>query len=163
MAEKEQPTYYSILPANVRYNKNLKANEKLLYGDITLLGSKNKPLYANNEYFAKLQNVSKASISKWLNNLEIENLIKINKADISNLLMKKKLNGYGFGNNQCEWCGIKTTILHKHHYPIQKKDGGINVVNICPNCHHEFHYCDFEIIIVRKQDIDIYKGENNGR
>jgi len=29
--EKEQPNYYAIIPANIRYDNNLKANEKLLY------------------------------------------------------------------------------------------------------------------------------------
>lgn len=39
----------------------------------------------------------------------------------------------------CEWCNVKTHILHEHHYPIQKKDGGSDVVKICPNCHCAYH------------------------
>lgn len=39
----------------------------------------------------------------------------------------------------CEWCGINTSVLHKHHYPIPKRYGGKDVVNICSNCHNEFH------------------------
>lgn len=31
------PSYYSIIPATIRYDKELKANEKLLYGEITAL------------------------------------------------------------------------------------------------------------------------------
>ena len=43
------------------------------------------------------------------------------------------------GGKICEWCGCKTTVLHKHHYPIPKRDGGKETVNICSNCHMEFH------------------------
>ena len=39
----------------------------------------------------------------------------------------------------CEWCGCKTSVLHKHHYPIPKRLGGTQIVNICSNCHAEFH------------------------
>ena len=31
--------YYAIIPANVRYDINLKPNEKLLYGEITALSN----------------------------------------------------------------------------------------------------------------------------
>lgn len=67
--EEIQPNYYSIIPANVRYDKNLKANEKLLYGEITALTHKKGYCFASNNYFAELYGVSKTSISKWINNL----------------------------------------------------------------------------------------------
>lgn len=65
----EQPSYYSVIPANVRYDKNLKANEKLLYSEITCLANKNGYCYATNEYFAKLYNVGKNVVSGWISNL----------------------------------------------------------------------------------------------
>lgn len=40
---------------------------------------------------------------------------------------------------KCDWCGKKSYILHKHHYPIPKNKGGQDVVNICPNCHCTYH------------------------
>lgn len=40
----------------------------------------------------------------------------------------------------CEWCGERCYVLHKHHYPIPKKFGGTETVNICPNCHSVFHF-----------------------
>ena len=161
MAEKEQPTYYSILPASVRYNKNLKPNEKILYSEITALTNKDGICYATNEYFANLYGVTKTIIGQWLKSLEFEGLIKICKLDISQKLKDKSLCGFGFGNKQCEWCGINTMVLHKHHYPIPKKLGGIDIVNICPNCHHEFHYCDYEILILDKSNLEIYKEFND--
>ena len=74
--EKELPSYYSIIPATVRYDHNLKANEKLMYGEITALASKNGYCWAENRYFAELYNVHKITISKWLKNLEDNGYIR---------------------------------------------------------------------------------------
>lgn len=41
----EQPNYYAIIPACVRYAK-IKANAKLLYGEITALANKTGECYA---------------------------------------------------------------------------------------------------------------------
>lgn len=76
MSEKEMPSYYSIIPATVRYDHNLKANEKLMYGEITALASKNGYCWAENRYFAELYDVHKITISKWLKNLEDNGYIK---------------------------------------------------------------------------------------
>ena len=40
MSQKEQPNYYAIIPATVRYDTNLKYAKKLLYGEITALANK---------------------------------------------------------------------------------------------------------------------------
>ena len=53
-----KPSYYAIIPAEVRYS-NLKPNAKLLYGEITALSSKEGYCFATNNYFAKLYNVTK--------------------------------------------------------------------------------------------------------
>lgn len=63
------PNYYAIIPANVRYDKRLKANEKLLYGEISSLCNKEGKCWATNKYFAELYDVSIVSISTWINNL----------------------------------------------------------------------------------------------
>lgn len=39
----------------------------------------------------------------------------------------------------CEWCKKKTLILHEHHFPIPKFNGGTETVKICPTCHFEYH------------------------
>ena len=74
--DKELPSYYSIIPATVRYDEKLKANEKLMYGEITALASKNGFCWAENRYFAELYNVHKITISKWLKNLEDKGYIR---------------------------------------------------------------------------------------
>ena len=54
-------------------------------------------------------------------------------------IKEEVLNDKEQGDKICEWCGCKTTLLHKHHYPIPKRMGGKETVNICSNCHNEFH------------------------
>lgn len=68
--EKEMPNYYAIIPASIRYDNNLKANEKLLYGEITALCGKDWYCWASNNYFAELYNVDKMTISRRINNLK---------------------------------------------------------------------------------------------
>lgn len=65
----EQRSYYSIIPANVRYDKDLPPNAKLLYGEITALCNDKGYCWASNDYFATLYGVSKVSISNWISML----------------------------------------------------------------------------------------------
>lgn len=65
----EKPNYYAIIPANVRYNKDLKANEKLLYAEITALSQATGNCFASNNYFANLFEVTPVAISRWVTSL----------------------------------------------------------------------------------------------
>jgi len=67
--ERETPTYYAIIPADVRYDKDLRPNEKLLYGEITALSDKHGYCWATNRYFAELYEVTVKCVSKWINHL----------------------------------------------------------------------------------------------
>lgn len=73
----DNPGYYAIIPANVRYDKNLKANEKLLYGEINALCSEDGCCWATNEYFSNVFNVSEITISRQIKNLEKQKYINI--------------------------------------------------------------------------------------
>ena len=77
MTETEKPSYYSILPANIRYDNRLTANAKLLYCEITSLANAKGFAFAHNDYFASLFGVSDKSISRWLKQLEDLGYIKI--------------------------------------------------------------------------------------
>jgi DNA-binding transcriptional ArsR family regulator len=69
--------YYAIIPANVRYDKSLTPNAKLLYGEITALCNEKGYCWAGNDYFAGLYDVSKTSISKWISALRDSGYINI--------------------------------------------------------------------------------------
>lgn len=73
----EQPNYYSILTANVRYDRELKANEKLLFSEITALANKSGYCTATNNYFANLYGKSKTTISNWINHLKEKGYLKV--------------------------------------------------------------------------------------
>lgn len=74
----ERPTYFAVIPASVRYDNDLKPNEKLLYGEIYALSQKNDVCWASNNYFAKLFDVYPTTISKWIKHLEKKGYITIN-------------------------------------------------------------------------------------
>lgn len=66
----DQPNYYALIPANVRYDLNLKPNAKLLYGEITALCNTSGFCWAGNEYFANLYSVDQKTVSRWISDLE---------------------------------------------------------------------------------------------
>lgn len=67
---KEQPNYYSIIPAHIRYDKELKPMEIIMYGELTALSNKYGYSYASNNYFAELYNVHKKTVSTWISHLK---------------------------------------------------------------------------------------------
>ncbi|MCG2223141.1 helix-turn-helix domain-containing protein [Staphylococcus epidermidis] len=67
---KEQPNYYSIIPAHVRYDEELKPMEVIMYGELTALSNKYGYSYASNNYFAELYNVHKKTVSTWISHLK---------------------------------------------------------------------------------------------
>jgi len=49
---------------------------------------------------------------------------------------------YAYGNDkykQCEWCRGRSLVLHSHHFPASRAEGGQQTVSVCPNCHYEYH------------------------
>lgn len=67
--EEQQRSYYAIIPANVRYDKDLAPNAKLLYGEITALCNEKGYCWASNQYFAELYGASVLSVKRWVNSL----------------------------------------------------------------------------------------------
>jgi hypothetical protein len=95
--QKTRPNYYAIIPAEIRYHKELKPNEKLLYGEITALCDKNGTCWASNQYFANLYGVDVCTVSRWILHLKELGFINYeiskkegNKRYIS-LLIKKSI------------------------------------------------------------------------
>lgn len=80
----EKPNYYAIIPAEVRYDKDLKAIEKLLYGEITTLTHQTGECWASNNYFANLYDIYPTTISKYINHLKDKGYIQIRMDYVGN-------------------------------------------------------------------------------
>lgn len=157
----EKPTYPILIPTNIIYNKNLIHGAKFLYGEICALCNKKGFYVGRKDYFASLYNVTINSITEWLYQLEkLKYIILRHHKIMVTDLINKNLDGFGYGFQKCSWCKIKTTILHKHHYPIPKRKGGNQIIKICPNCHSEFHSQNYQIEIINKLDVLINREYN---
>ena len=75
----EKPTYYSIIPADVRYDKALKPTAKLLYSELTCLSNSFGFCTAGNKYFANLYELSEREIIRIINQLEEKGYIRIDR------------------------------------------------------------------------------------
>ena len=79
----DKPTYYGVLPAEVRYHPELNSSQKVLYTEIDALSTKKGYCFASNAYFADLYGVQKSTISAWIKALKDAKVIKV-YYDISN-------------------------------------------------------------------------------
>lgn len=76
--EKDRPSYYSVIPAEVRYCKALgKPTARDLYGEIAALCNKHGYCFATNAYLADLYEIESRSIQNYLSRLEEEGFIYI--------------------------------------------------------------------------------------
>ena len=105
----EKPNYYAIIPANVRYDAELRANAKLMYGEITALSSKYGECTASNNYFARLYEVDCSAISKWINQLKDKQYIEVE---------------YITNGREIEKRIIKIIGIDKCQYVLPKDNGG---------------------------------------
>jgi biotin operon repressor len=75
--KKEDPSFFAIIPATVRYDKSLNPYARLLYGELTALSKKEGYAWASNKYLADLYQVDRSSISHWIKQLQDKGYIKI--------------------------------------------------------------------------------------
>ncbi|WPP51771.1 helix-turn-helix domain-containing protein [Catalinimonas niigatensis] len=71
------PAYQINIPSPVRFDRQLSAHAKLLYGEIKALCDKEGYCWASNRYLASLYGVKKETISYWLRQLRNQSLIQI--------------------------------------------------------------------------------------
>ena len=77
MEEKQNIGYYSIIPSTILYNKNLKANQKILYAVITSLSNTEGYCFASNKYLAEKLNARANTVSGWITDLQRKNFIQV--------------------------------------------------------------------------------------
>ena len=77
----DKPNYYAIVPANVRYDKDLVPNAKLIYAEISALCNAKGYCYASNGYFAEIYNVAEETVSRWITQLKDKGYIDIKFVD----------------------------------------------------------------------------------
>ena len=107
----EKPNYYGILPANVRYDKELKPMEKILFTEISSLTSKEGYCYAKNSYFADLYDVHKNTVGNWINNL-------VKRGYLKSVIIYEK----GTKNIQERRLYITTPTSEKVDTPVNEKN-----------------------------------------
>ena len=103
-------SYYVIVPSKVRYDKKLRPNEKLLYGEILALSHKEGYCYATNKYLADLYDVTEVSVSNWIGNLVAAGYIKVEYERSGSFVDKRKI------------FVIDKSIIDSHDSPVDEAD-----------------------------------------
>lgn len=75
--KKFDSAYYGLIPTPVRYHKELKPTHKLLYAEITACLDHNGVCTRSNNYFSKVLNMSKGTVSNYMNMLRKEGFINV--------------------------------------------------------------------------------------
>lgn len=125
------------IPKEIWEAEDLKLTEKVLLADVYI--EEDKPICKVYEY-GEMVGVSKHRLSVLKRNLTKKGYIK--KVDYTYKELKEAVLKYKGIKKKCEWCGKESIVLNEHHYPIPRREGGTEVVNICPNCHYAFHFLE---------------------
>lgn len=104
----DRPSYFSIVPPEVRYDKTLSSSEKLMYSEISALSQKNGYCNASNRYFSSLYEVHSGTVSRWLKNLQEAGHVDVYRDE--------------FGNRNIKVKGVNKNV----NSTSQKCEGGIN-------------------------------------
>ena len=83
--------YYSIIPATILFNNQIKPNEKLLYAMLTSLASKEGFCFASNKYLAERLNVKANTVSSWITDLKRKGfiIVEIIRSDNNEIIQRK--------------------------------------------------------------------------
>ena len=135
----EKPSYYAIIPSDVRYAE-IKANAKLLYGELTALSNKYGYCFATNNYFAQLYGVGKNTISLWVSELKKHNFITIEiKRNDKNQIVERrigiiKLSDRGIfkndENNKIKFNTINDISIRRMKFGTEVSEKGVGILEI---------------------------------
>lgn len=127
----DHPSFYAIIPASVRYDKRLKPNAKLLYGEITALCNKEGFCWADNAYFAHLYQVDRVTISRWISSLENAGYLMVehfqDKGNTRKIFIDSMMQSL-LTKKSIPIDKKVNTLLIKKSIPIDKKVSSINEI-----------------------------------
>lgn len=66
----DKPSFYAVIPADVRYDADLPPNAKLLYGEISALANASGVCSAGNQYFSNLYGLADRTVRNLIQSLE---------------------------------------------------------------------------------------------
>jgi uncharacterized phage protein (TIGR02220 family) len=132
-----QPSFIAILPANVRYNKNLSDAAKLLFAEITSLSDKEGYCWANNAYFAELYGKTTRTISKIISDLEKLGFLEL-KFETNKNGTVRKMYPFGGGGRKLlgGWKKTSRGVEENFHHININNNISNNIDNtLCENSH----------------------------
>jgi len=130
----EKPNFYAVIPSYVRYDNDLNPNAKLLFGELSALANDKGYCFATNAYFAKLYEVSKETISRWISILERKQYIRTEHVKEGNKFIMRKI-----------YIVISSPIDENIKRSYQKHQGGIDKTQDTP-------------IDIKRKENNIYKN-----
>ena len=140
MDEENRVSYYSIIPATIRYDDRLKPAEKLIYGEITSLANSMGYCYAKNRYFAKLYNVTNHTVSGWISNLEKCGYIYVQLIkDAKNVIKERRI------------FIVDTPYVQKNTYPYVLKNTYPMYKKVQEN-NIKYNIDDFILLLINKSE-----------
>lgn len=79
--ENLEPSYWAVIPAQIRYAPDLPAGAKLLYAEISSLTDARGYCFASNRYFAELYGIGIRTVQRYLDALKNAGMIRIADGD----------------------------------------------------------------------------------
>lgn len=91
-APSARPSYWAVLPAEIRYDDRIPAAAKLLYAEISALSGRDGFCWATNDYFAALYQITERTVRRLLDALEEQGYIRIEeKREDHNRLVYRRI------------------------------------------------------------------------
>jgi hypothetical protein len=126
----DKKSYYSIMPASVRYDKSLTSNAKLLFGEITALANERGYCWASNRYFSDLYGVTPQAISCWIKQLEASGYIHVKYINEGKEIKERRLYISDYNYEEIGEAGGINKLMGGYQQIVGgvsiKSEGGIN-------------------------------------
>jgi len=114
-----EPSFYAVIPANVRYDSRLSSTAKLIYGEISALANKEGFCWAANSYFSEVYGITESQASVVINSLKKAGYIRIEIDKVN-------------GNKRTIYLNLKKTYPGKSILPSPEKpkENTTSIINI---------------------------------